>query len=71
MLDTIDTTSLLERLSELENEHRSEYNEEAWETATMEDYGLSEFYLGKAEAFSDCIELIKKYSINSQLDKFS
>lgn len=53
---------LLEKnISELAKNYRTDWKEELWESEKIEEYGLNEFIGGKADAYEDCLDLIKKY----------
>jgi len=45
----------------LAKNYRSDWKEELWESEYIEEYGLNEFIGGKADAYEDCLDLIKKY----------
>jgi len=45
----------------LAKNYRKEWNEKLWESAKIEEYDLNEFINGKADAFEDCLYLIKEY----------
>lgn len=51
----------MNQLSLLAEEHKMEYREDSWENGSVEDYGLSEFNLGQAEAYEYSMELIKNH----------
>jgi len=53
---------LLEKeISKLSKNYRVDWKEELWESEKIEEYGLNEFIGGKADAYEDCLGLIKKY----------
>lgn len=60
-LEEITNKSLEKHITELAKNYRKEWNEELWESVDTEEYGLNEFVGGKADAFEDCLYLIKKY----------
>ncbi|PIZ87621.1 hypothetical protein COX93_00480 [Candidatus Nomurabacteria bacterium CG_4_10_14_0_2_um_filter_30_12] len=53
-------------ISELAKNYRADWKEELWESENIEEYGLNEFIGGKADAYEDCLELIKKYTHKSK-----
>lgn len=54
---------LLEKeIGVLANNYRNDWREDLWESEKIEEYGLNEFIGGKADAYEDCLELIKKYA---------
>lgn len=55
---------LEKRLSELAKNYRSEWKEELWESEKIEEFGLNEFIGGKADAYEDCLDLIKELKNN-------
>lgn len=52
---------LKKEISDLAKNYRSDWKEELWESEKIEEYGLNEFIGGKADAYEDCLDLIKKY----------
>lgn len=56
---------LLEKhISELAKNYRSDWKEDLWESDKIEEFGLNEFIGGKAEAYEDCLDLIKKFLVH-------
>lgn len=53
-------TSFEKHIAKLAKYYRAEWKEELWESEKIEEYGLNEFIGGKAEAYEDCLEMIKK-----------
>lgn len=53
--------SIEKHINILAEHYRNEWKEELWESSKIEEYGLNEFIGGKADAFEDCLYLIKKY----------
>lgn len=52
---------LLEKqIAELAKKYKDDWKEELWESEDIEEYGLNEFIGGKAEAYEDCLVLIKE-----------
>lgn len=45
----------------LAKNYREDWKEELWESEDSEEFGLNEFIGGKAEAYEDCLEIIKSY----------
>lgn len=55
--------SKLERLIYmLAENYRKHWKEVLCESESIEEYGLNEFIGGKADAFEECLYLIRKYS---------
>jgi len=54
---------LKRHIQELAKNYRKEWKEQLWESEKIEEYGLNEFIGGKAEAYENCLYLIKKYRI--------
>lgn len=57
------------RIRKLENHiyalaktYRKKWKEELWKSKDIEKFGLNEFWGGKADAFEECLFLIRKYS---------
>lgn len=53
---------LQNKIEELAKEYRGSWKEELWESEDSEEFGLNEFIGGKADAYEDCLELIKNYT---------
>lgn len=53
--------SLEAHIAILAKNYRSEWKEELSENKNIEEYGLNEFICGKAEAYEDCLDLIRNY----------
>lgn len=45
----------------LAKSYRKEWKEDLWESEKIEEYGLNEFIGGNADAFEECLYLIRKY----------
>lgn len=60
-LEEITNKSLENHIAKLAKNYRNEWNEKLWETGKSKDYGLNEFINGKADAFEDCLYLIREY----------
>jgi len=60
-IEKITGESLENHIAELAKSYRKEWKEELWESEKIEEYGFNEFIGGKAEAYEDCLEIIKKY----------
>lgn len=50
---------LRKQVSQLAKNYRSNWKEDLWESEKIEEYGFNEFIGGKAEAYEECLELIK------------
>ena len=56
------TLQLLEKeILVLARNYRADWDTDLWESEKIEEYGLNEFIGGKADAYEDCLNLIKKY----------
>lgn len=60
-LEKITEESLENHIEKLAKNYRKKWNENLLESGKIEDYGLNEFIAGKADAFEDCLFLIRKY----------
>lgn len=60
-LEEITNESLENHIAKLAKNYRKEWNKNLSESAKIEEYGLNEFIAGKADAFEDCLFLIRKY----------
>lgn len=59
-LEKITGDSLEIHISTLAKKYRKEWKEELLESEKIKKYGLNEFISGKAEAYEDCLEEIKR-----------
>ncbi len=60
-MEKITNSSLESHIAKLAKNYRKEWNKKLWESEKIEDYGLNEFIAGKADAFEDCLFLIREY----------
>lgn len=60
-LEKITSKSLEGRIEILAKNYREYWKEELWESEDIEEFGLNEFIGGKADAFEECLELMKYY----------
>lgn len=51
---------LIQEISDLAKEYRAYWKEELWKSEDIEEFGFNEFIGGKADAFEDCLDIIKK-----------
>ncbi|MEK9182597.1 MAG: hypothetical protein AAB809_00790 [Patescibacteria group bacterium] len=61
-IEKITNKSLGNHIAKLAKNYRKEWKEKLWESEKIEEYGLNEFLGGKAEAYEDCLYLIKEYN---------
>lgn len=59
-IEKITNNSLEKRITQLAKNYRKEWKEDLWESEKIEEYGFNEFIGGKAEAYEECLSLIKK-----------
>ncbi|MFA6974120.1 MAG: hypothetical protein WC238_05285 [Parcubacteria group bacterium] len=52
---------LEDEIGDLAKNYRKDWKEELWESENSEEFGFNEFIGGKAEAYEDCLEIIKRY----------
>lgn len=60
-IEKITDKSLEKHIYRLAKNYRKEWKKDLCESEKIEEYGLNEFIGGKAEAYEECIYLIKKY----------
>ena len=60
-IEKITGESLESHISILAKNYRKDWKEELWKSERIEEFGLNEFIGGKADAYEDCLYLIKKY----------
>ncbi len=60
-LEKITRQSLENHIHILAKNYRKDWREELWESEKIEEYGLNEFIGGKADAYEDCLYIIRKY----------
>jgi len=58
-IEKIIKKSKIDKISSLAIKYRKEWKEELWESEDIEEYGLNEFIGGKAEAYEECLEILK------------
>ncbi len=52
----------INKISALATEYRKNWKEELWNSEDSEEFGLNEFIGGKAEAFEECLKILKRDS---------
>lgn len=60
-IEKIIDNSLKKHVEILAKNYRYKWNKKLCESEKIEEYGLNEFIGGKADAYEDCLYLIKKY----------
>ena len=60
-LERVTNESLELHIAKLAKSYRKAWKKDLWECGKSEEYGLNEFICGKAEAYEDCLYLIRKY----------
>jgi hypothetical protein len=65
-LEIITSESLEKHIAILAKNYRKEWKGDLWESEKIEEYGSNEFIGGKAEAYEECLTLIKKYKMCSK-----
>lgn len=60
-IEEITNESLEAHVATLAKNYRNAYKEELSENKKIEEYGLNEFIGGKADAYEDCLNLIRSY----------
>ncbi len=61
-LEKITNESFKKHIAELARNYRKELRQILPESAKTKEYGFNEFMNGKAEAYEDCLDLIKEYN---------
>lgn len=61
-IEKITNKSLGKVIFELSRKCRKYSSKDMWLTHKVADYGENEFIAGKAEAYEDCLDLIKEYT---------
>ena len=64
-IEKITKDSLELHIRKLAENYRKEWKAELWESEDIEEFGLNEFIGGKAEAYEDCLEMVRGYGIIS------
>jgi len=62
-IEKIINKNSIDKISQLALECRKEWKEELWESEKIEEYGLNEFIGGKAEAYEECLIILKQEKI--------
>ena len=62
-IERITKESLQLEIAELAENYRKEWKEELWESMKIEEFGFNEFLGGKAEAYEDCLRIIKEHGM--------
>jgi hypothetical protein len=58
-IEKITKESVVAELRHWEREYRALWKAELWESANIEEFGLNEFYGGKAEGFEEAVEIVE------------
>ncbi len=59
-IEKIINNEAVQHIADLAKEYRSQYKEELWESTDIEKFGFNEYIGGKAEAYEECLEILKK-----------
>lgn len=70
-LDKIENTDAYNIILNNAIEYRKSWKEDLWESEDSEEFGLNEFIGGNAEAYEDCVEIIKEHMLYTQNNKRS
>ncbi len=54
-----DISLILNKILNLAKEYRKKWDIDLWESIEIEKFGYNEFIGGKAEAYEDCVKIIK------------
>ncbi len=65
-IEKIMNNEAVQHITNLAQECRSQYKEELWESTDIEQFGFNEYVGGKAEAYEDCLEILKKLNKSNQ-----
>ncbi len=60
-IDKIENTSALNEISSLATKYRKNWQKNLCESEDIEKYGFNEFIGGKADAYENCVQIIKKH----------
>lgn len=60
-MDKITNKYLENDIKKLSVEYKNKWKEKLWESENIEEFGLNEFIGGKAEAFEECLDIIRGY----------
>ncbi len=60
-IQKITNNSLEKHIKKLAFNYRNKWKEDVYKSEKIEEYGLNEFIGGKADAYEECLFLIKKY----------
>jgi len=60
-IEKVTNESLESHIAELERNYRKDWRKEFRKSEKIEEYGLYEFIDGKAEAYGDCLDIIRGY----------
>lgn len=58
-IEKIINENVIDKISKLAMEYRISWNEDLWESLDIVEFGLNEFIGGKAEAYEECLEILK------------
>lgn len=61
-VEKIINSSIEKEVKSLKKQYRELYKPQLTESLKIEEYGTNEFFWGKAEAFEEALEIIKKYT---------
>ena len=64
-LDKVEYTPVIDKILDLAIEYRKNWKEQLCESEDIEEYGLNEFIGGKADAYEDCVQIIKQKSFSA------
>jgi len=64
-IDKIENVNLIDKIDTLAIQYRESWKKDLCESEYIEEYGKNEFIGGKAEAFEECIQIIKEHLLKN------
>lgn len=59
-IEKILNENLKKKIATLAEEYRENWKEDLWESCDIEEFGLNEYIGGKADAYEDCLRILKE-----------
>lgn len=62
-IEKIESRNVIDEISKLAKEYRKKWKVELWESEDIEEFGMNEYYGGKAEGLEEALEILQEVKL--------